>query len=255
MVSSDDWFVLVFFLVVCVVIVGSEGQDSSVCPHAGAPALARARAMGARAFTMDALDAMSSDDDDEEEEGEEGEDVVDVPVERRVVETTTTTTTIDYAALQRHGVRARSLADGARAGGACVGPTTWGRGVANARREAYTTEESTATRRAVGEGLTGTCAEALESARERERARAEAEEARRMERAKSRERHVETKRALRADDRVKREREAEVRANAGETTAPKSRRHKVDLTTRREAEVEEVDEATLIATGGFDFGD
>jgi len=209
--------------------------------------------MGARAFTMDALDAMSSDDDDEEEEGEEGEDVVDVPVERRVVETTTTTT-IDYAALQRHGVRARSLADGARAG-ACVGPTTWGRGVANARREAYTTEESTATRRAVGEGLTGTCAEALESARERERARAEAEEARRMERAKSRERHVETKRALRADDRVKREREAEVRANAGETTAPKSRRHKVDLTTRREAEVEEVDEATLIATGGFDFGD
>jgi len=216
----------------------------------------RARAMGARAFTMDALDAMSSDDDDEEEEaGEAAEDVVDVPVERRVVETTTTTTTIDYAALQRHGVRARSLVDGARAGGACVGPTTWGRGVANARREAYTTEESTATRRAVGEGLTGTCAEALESARERERARAEAEEARRMERAKSRERHVETKRALRADDRVKREREAEVRANAGETTAPKSRRHKVDLTTRREAEVEEVDEATLIATGGFDFGD
>ena len=221
----------------------------------------RARAMGARAFTMDALDAMSSDDDDDDAEEEET-DVVDVPVERRVVERKTTKT-IDYAALQKHGVRARSLADGALAGGACVGPTTWGRGVATARREAYTTEESTATRRAVGEGLTETCAKALESARERERARAEAEEARRLERAKSRERHVETKRALREDDRLKREREAEARV-----TAPKSRRRKVDLSTRREKEVEvdeaagdeetmanEVDEATLIATGGFDFGD
>lgn len=217
--------------------------------------------MGARAFTMDALDAMSSDDDDDDAEEEET-DVVDVPVERRVVERKTTKT-IDYAALQKHGVRARSLADGALAGGACVGPTTWGRGVATARREAYTTEESTATRRAVGEGLTETCAKALESARERERARAEAEEARRLERAKSRERHVETKRALREDDRLKREREAEARV-----TAPKSRRRKVDLSTRREKEVEvdeaagdeetmanEVDEATLIATGGFDFGD
>lgn len=243
------------------------GQDSScVSQSVGAQMLHSFAllAMGARAFTMDALDAMSSDDEDDDEE--ENDVVDDVPVERRrVVETTTKTKTIDYAALQKHGVRARSLADGALAGGACVGPTTWGRGVATARREAYTTEESTATRRAVGEGLTETCAKALESARERERARAEAEEARRVERAKSRERHVETKRALREDDRVKREREAEARV-----TAPKSRRHKVDLsTTRREEEVEaneaaaddeetkanEVDEATLIATGGFDFGD
>ena len=158
---------------------------------------------------------------------------------------------------------AREGGAGARdVGGASVGPPTWGKGIAGGRREAYTAEESAATRRAVGEGLTETCAEALESARERARARAESEEERRLERAKSRERHLETKRALREDDRAKRAREAEARVNASGTPTPKnSRRQKVDLSTRREEEEEEktkgndVDDESLVATGGFDFGD
>jgi len=169
---------------------------------------------------------------------------------------------IDYEALERRGFRARALVDGARDdGGASVGPTTWGKGIAGGRREAYTAEESAATRRAVGEGLTETCAEALESARERARARAESEEERRLERAKSRERHLETKRALREDDRAKRAREAEARVNAGGSPTRKSRRQKVDLSTRREEEEDketkanDVDDETLVATGGFDFGD
>ena len=212
------------------------------------------RAMGAP-FTMDALAAMSSDDDEEEEEEDEAD-----ARGRSVVETRRHE--IDYEALRRSGFRARALVDGARDdGGASVGPTTWGKGIAGGRREAYTAEESAATRRAVGEGLTETCAEALESARERARARAESEEARRLERAKSRERHLETKRALREDDRAKRAREAEARVNAGGSPTPKSRRQKVDLSTRREEEEEEetkaneVGDVTLVATGGFDFGD
>ena len=214
------------------------------------------RAMGVP-FTMDALAAMSSDDD--EEEDEEEEDEADARG-RSVVETRRRE--IDYEALRRSGFRARALVDGARDdGGASVGPTTWGKGIAGGRREAYTAEESAATRRAVGEGLTETCAEALESARERARARAESEEARRLERAKSRERHLETKRALREDDRAKRAREAEARVNAGGSPTPKSRRRKVDLSTRRKEEEEEetkaneVGDVTLVATGGFDFGD
>ncbi len=214
------------------------------------------RAMGVP-FTMDALAAMSSDEEEEEEEEEEDE--ADARG-RSVVETRRRE--IDYEALRRSGFRARALVDGARDdGGASVGPTTWGKGIAGGRREAYTAEESAATRRAVGEGLTETCAEALESARERARARAESEEERRLERAKSRERHLETKRALREDDRAKRAREAEARVNAGGSPTPKSRRRKVDLSTRREEEEEEetkaneVDDETLVATGGFDFGD
>ena len=206
-------------------------------------------------FTMDALAAMSSDE--EEEEAEEEEEDANAR-ERSVV--VTKRREIDYEALERRGFRARALVDGARDdGGASVGPTTWGKGIAGGRREAYTAEESAATRRAVGEGLTETCAEALESARERARARAESEEERRLERAKSRERHLETKRALREDDRAKRAREAEARVNASGT--PKSRRQKVDLSTRREEEEEEktkgndVDDESLVATGGFDFGD
>tara|TARA_B100000085_G_C18539533_1_gene511377 strand:+ start:24 stop:656 length:633 start_codon:yes stop_codon:yes gene_type:complete len=206
-------------------------------------------------FTMDALAAMSSDEEDEEDtEAEEDGGVG----ERSVV--VTKRREIDYEALERGGFRARALVDGARDdGGASVGPTTWGKGIAGGRCEAYTAEESAATRRAVGEGLTETCAEALESARERARARAESEEERRLERAKSRERHLETKRALREDDRAKRAREAEARVNASGT--PKSRRQKVDLSTRREEEEEEktkgndVDDESLVATGGFDFGD
>ena len=208
------------------------------------------RAMGV-SFTMDALAAMSSDDDEEEEEEEDARERSVVVTKRRE---------IDYEALERGGFRARALVDGARDdGGASVGPTTWGKGIAGGRREAYTAEESAATRRAVGEGLTETCAEALESARARARARAESEEERRLERAKSRERHLETKRALREDDRAKRAREAEARVNASGT--PKSRRQKVDLSTRREEEEEEktkgndVDDESLVATGGFDFGD
>ena len=206
-------------------------------------------------FTMDALAAMSSDE--EEEEAEEEEEDANAR-ERSVV--VTKRREIDYEALERSGFRARALVDGARDdGGASVGPTTWGKGIAGGRCEAYTAEESAATRRAVGEGLTETCAEALESARERARARAESEEERRLERAKSRERHLETKRALREDDRAKRAREAEARVNASGT--PKSRRQKVDLSTRREEEEEEktkgndVDDESLVATGGFDFGD
>jgi len=198
---------------------------------------------------------MSSDDEEEEEEEEE--DGADARG-RSVVETRSRE--IDYEALRRSGFRARALVDGARDdGGASVGPTTWGKGIAGGRCEAYTAEESAATRRAVGEGLTETCAVALESARERARARAASEEERRLERAKSRERHLETKRALREDDRAKRAREAEARVNASGT--PKSRRQKVDLSTRREEEEEEktkgndVDDESLVATGGFDFGD
>jgi hypothetical protein len=213
------------------------------------------RAMGVP-FTMDALAAMSSDEEDEEDtEAEEDGGVG----ERSVV--VTKRREIDYEALERSGFRARALVDGARDdGGASVGPTTWGKGIAGGRREgAYTAEESAATRRAVGEGLTETCAEALESARARARARAESEEERRLERAKSRERHLETKRALREDDRAKRAREAEARVNASGSPTPKSRRQKVDLSTRREEEEEtkanDVDDETLVATGGFDFGD
>ena len=213
------------------------------------------RAMGV-SFTMDALAAMSSDEEEEEEEDEEEEDAN--ARERSVV--VRKRREIDYEALERGGFRARALVDGARDdGGASVGPTTWGKGIAGGRCEAYTAEESAATRRAVGEGLTETCAEALESARARARARAESEEERRLERAKSRERHLETKRALREDDRAKRAREAEARVNASGT--PKSRRQKVDLSTRREEEEEEktkgndVDDESLVATGGFDFGD
>ena len=70
---------------------------------------------------------------------------------------------------------------------------------------------------------------------------------------------METKRALREDDRAKRAREAEARVNAGGSPTPKSRRQKVDLSTRREEEEEtkanDVDDETLVATGGFDFGD
>jgi hypothetical protein len=207
-------------------------------------------------FTMDALAAMSSDEEEEEEEDEEEEDAN--ARERSVV--VRKRREIDYEALERGGFRARALVDGARDdGGASVGPTTWGKGIAGGRCEAYTAEESAATRRAVGEGLTETCAVALESARERARARAASEEERRLERAKSRERHLETKRALREDDRAKRAREAEARVNASGT--PKSRRQKVDLSTRREEEEEEktkgndVDDESLVATGGFDFGD
>ena len=212
------------------------------------------RAMGVP-FTMDALAAMSSDEEDEEDtEAEEDGGVG----ERSVV--VTKRREIDYEALERSGFRARALVDGARDdGGASVGPTTWGKGIAGGRCEAYTAEESAATRRAVGEGLTETCAEALESARARARARAESEEERRLERAKSRERHLETKRALREDDRAKRAREAEARVNASGSPTPKSRRQKVDLSTRREEEEEtkanDVDDETLVATGGFDFGD
>ena len=222
----------------------------------GATTLRAARSMGV-SFTMDALAAMSSDE--EEEEAEEEEEDANAR-ERSVV--VTKRREIDYEALERGGFRARALVDGARDdGGASVGPTTWGKGIAGGRREAYTAEESAATRRAVGEGLTETCAEALESARERARARAESEEERRLERAKSRERHLETKRALREDDRAKRAREAEARVNASGSPTPKSRRQKVDLSTRREEEEEEetkandVDDETLVATGGFDFGD
>ena len=220
----------------------------------GATTRRAARSMGV-SFTMDALAAMSSDEE-EEDEDEEEEDAN--ARERSVV--VTKRREIDYEALERGGFRARALVDGALDdGGASVGPTTWGKGIAGGRCEAYTAEESAATRRAVGEGLTETCAEALESARERARARAESEEERRLERAKSRERHLETKRALREDDRAKRAREAEARVNASGT--PKSRRQKVDLSTRREEEEEEetkanyVDDETLVATGGFDFGD
>ena len=223
----------------------------------GATTRRAARSMGV-SFTMDALAAMSSDEEEEEDEDEEEEDAT--ARERSVV--ATKRREIDYEALERRGFRARALVDGARDdGGASVGPTTWGKGIAGGRREAYTAEESAATRRAVGEGLTETCAEALESARERARARAESEEERRLERAKSRERHLETKRALREDDRAKRAREAEARVNAGGSPTPKSRRQKVDLSTRREEEEEEetkandVDDETLVATGGFDFGD
>ena len=221
----------------------------------GATTRRAARSMGV-SFTMDALATMSSDEEEEEEEDEEEEDAN--ARERSVV--VRKRREIDYEALERGGFRARALVDGARDdGGASVGPTTWGKGIAGGRREAYTAEESAATRRAVGEGLTETCAEALESARERARARAESEEERRLERAKSRERHLETKRALREDDRAKRAREAEARVNASGT--PKSRRQKVDLSTRREEEEEEktkgndVDDESLVATGGFDFGD
>ncbi len=111
-----------------------------------------ATALGAMGvpFTMDALAAMSSDDD--EEEDEEEEDEADARG-RSVVETRRRE--IDYEALRRSGFRARALVDGARDdGGASVGPTTWGKGIAGGRREAYTAEESAATRRAVGEGLT-----------------------------------------------------------------------------------------------------
>ena len=224
----------------------------------GATTLRAARSMGVP-FTMDALAAMSSDE--EEEEAEEEEEDANAR-ERSVV--VTKRREIDYEALERRGFRARALVDGARDdGGASVGQTTWGKGIAGGRREAYTAEESAATRRAVGEGLTETCAEALESARERARARAESEEERRLERAKSRERHLETKRALREDDRAKRAREAEARVNASGSPTPKnSRRQKVDLSTRREEEEEEektkgndVDDESLVATGGFDFGD
>ena len=221
----------------------------------GATTLRAARSMGV-SFTMDALAAMSSDE--EEEEAEEEEEDANAR-ERSVV--VTKRREIDYEALERSGFRARALVDGARDdGGASVGQTTWGKGIAGGRREAYTAEESAATRRAVGEGLTETCAEALESARERARARAESEEERRLERAKSRERHLETKRALREDDRAKRAREAEARVNASGSPTPKnSRRQKVDLSTRREEEEEtkanDVDDETLVATGGFDFGD
>ncbi len=221
----------------------------------GATTRRAARSMGV-SFTMDALATMSSDEEEEEEEDEEEEDAN--ARERSVV--VRKRREIDYEALERGGFRARALVDGARDdGGASVGPTTWGKGIAGGRCEAYTAEESAATRRAVGEGLTETCAEALESARERARARAESEEERRLERAKSRERHLETKRALREDDRAKRAREAEARVNASGT--PKSRRQKVDLSTRREEEEEEktkgndVDDESLVATGGFDFGD
>ena len=221
----------------------------------GATTRRAARSMGV-SFTMDALAAMSSDEEEEEEEDEEEEDAN--ARERSVV--VRKRREIDYEALERGGFRARALVDGARDdGGASVGPTTWGKGIAGGRCEAYTAEESAATRRAVGEGLTETCAVALESARERARARAASEEERRLERAKSRERHLETKRALREDDRAKRAREAEARVNASGT--PKSRRQKVDLSTRREEEEEEktkgndVDDESLVATGGFDFGD
>ena len=221
----------------------------------GATTRRAARSMGV-SFTMDALATMSSDEEEEEEEDEEEEDAN--ARERSVV--VRKRREIDYEALERGGFRARALVDGARDdGGASVGPTTWGKGIAGGRCEAYTAEESAATRRAVGEGLTETCAVALESARERARARAESEEERRLERAKSRERHLETKRALREDDRAKRAREAEARVNASGT--PKSRRQKVDLSTRREEEEEEktkgndVDDESLVATGGFDFGD
>ena len=228
--------------------------DGWMAPRATARRRA-ARSMGVP-FTMDALAAMSSDDDEEDDDEEEEDGGVGG---RSVV--VTKRREIDYEALERRGFRARALVDGARDdGGASVGPTTWGKGIAGGRREAYTAEESAATRRAVGEGLTETCAEALESARERARARAESEEERRLERAKSRERHLETKRALREDDRAKRAREAEARVNAGGSPTPKSRRRKVDLSTRREEEEEEtkandVDDETLVATGGFDFGD
>ena len=224
--------------------------DGWMAPRATARRRA-ARSMGVP-FTMDALAAMSSDEEAEEEE-DEGVGGRSVVVTKR--------REIDYEALERSGFRARALVDGARDdGGASVGPTTWGKGIAGGRREgAYTAEESAATRRAVGEGLTETCAEALESARARARARAESEEERRLERAKSRERHLETKRALREDDRAKRAREAEARVNAGGSPTPKSRRQKVDLSTRREEEEEtkanDVDDETLVATGGFDFGD
>ena len=175
-------------------------------------------------FTMDALAAMSSDEEEEEDRRRRtgrGERSVVVTKRRE----------IDYEALERGGFRARALVDGARDdGGASVGPTTWGKGIAGGRREAYTAEESAATRRAVGEGLTETCAEAPR-ARGSDAARAESEEERRLERAKSRERHLETKRALREDDRAKRAREAEARVN-GERSTPKSRRQKVDLSTR-----------------------
>jgi len=221
----------------------------------GATTRRAARSMGV-SFTMDALATMSSDEEEEEEEDEEEEDAN--ARERSVV--VRKRREIDYEALERGGFRARALVDGARDdGGASVGPTTWGKGIAGGRCEAYTAEESAATRRAVGEGLTETCAVALESARERARARAASEEERRLERAKSRERHLETKRALREDDRAKRAREAEARVNASGT--PKSRRQKVDLSTRREEEEEEktkgndVDDESLVATGGFDFGD
>ena len=223
----------------------------------GATTRRAARSMGV-SFTMDALATMSSDEEEEEEEDEEEEDAN--ARERSVV--VRKRREIDYEALERGGFRARALVDGARDdGGASVGPTTWGKGIAGGRCEAYTAEESAATRRAVGEGLTETCAVALESARERARARAASEEERRLERAKSRERHLETKRALREDDRAKRAREAEARVNAGGSPTPKSRRRKVDLSTRREEEeeeetkVNEVDDETLVATGGFDFGD
>ena len=200
-----------------------------------ANAVARSRSVAARmpAKFMDALGATSSDDDDGEEKTTKG------ATARRAA--------VSMEALARHGFRGATMPT-ARDGEPTA--TAWSRVRAgDGAARAYGGEESARTRRAGGEGLAETCARAIESARANERARDDARRERDDANAKARARTAEAKRAIREDDARRRTRARE----EGDATRER-RRARIDVDAGTTATATD-DEARLVESGGFDFGD
>ena len=199
-----------------------------------ANAVARSRSVAARmpAKFMDALGATSSDDDDDDD-GEE----------KTTKGATARRAAVSMEALARHGFRGATMPT-ARDGEPTA--TAWSRGRAgDGAARACGGEESARTRRAGGEGLAETCARAIESARANERARDDAN-------AKARARTAEAKRAIREDDARRRTRARE----EGDATRERRRaRIDVDAGTTATTATATDDEARLVESGGFDFGD
>ena len=210
-----------------------------------ANAVARSRSVAAKfmpAKFMDALGATSSDDDDDDDDDEEEKTTKEKTTARRAA--------VSMEALARHGFRGATTPT-ARDGEPTH--TAWSRGRAgDGAKNAYGSEESARTRRAGGEGLAETCARAIESARANERARDDARRARDDANAKARARTAEAKRAIREDDARRRTRARE----EGDATRVR-RRARIDVdggTTATTATATD-DEARLVESGGFDFGD
>ena len=205
---------------------------------------ARSRSVAAKfmpAKFMDALGATSSDDDDDDDDDAE---------EKTTKGATARRAAVSMEALARHGFRGATTPT-ARDGEPTH--TAWSRGRAgDGAKNAYGSEESARTRRAGGEGLAETCARAIESARANERARDDARRARDDANAKARARTAEAKRAIREDDARRRTRARE----EGDATRVR-RRARIDVdggTTATTATATD-DEARLVESGGFDFGD
>jgi hypothetical protein len=205
--------------------------------------VARSRSVAARmpAKFMDALGATSSDDDDDDDD--EGE-------EKTTKGATARRAAVSMEALARHGFRGATMPT-ARDGEPTA--TAWSRGRAgDGAARAYGGEESARTRRAGGEGLAETCARAIESARANERARDDARRERDDANAKARARTAEAKRAIREDDARRRTRARE----EGDATRERRRaRIDVDAGTTATTATATDDEARLVESGGFDFGD